>query len=287
MYSTRGMVMLPLFVLGWCAAPAQAQHLAGADLEFGRLYDVDPATGATSNPRSTGIPLLTGIAYSPAGVLYGISNRDAVVNPNSLFRIDPVTGASTLVGPTGLRAIVEGDLAFNPATGVLYGVTNVETAAREMFTINPATGAATIVGPVSASANIDPSALEFLPDGRLVTIDSLNDRLLTVDPATAAIVSSVPLSSPLGVVAGLALDPSTGVLYAADGGIDGTRSLYRLDATTGQLTLIGPTPGAPFGLSSLEFIPEPSAPAFLAAVAVLALRRRRKGNSSLSGTGQG
>jgi DNA-binding beta-propeller fold protein YncE len=276
MNSTRGTGVLLLFVLAWWAAPAHAQHLAGADLEFGRLYDVDPATGATSNARPTGIPLLTGIAYSPAGVLYGISNRDAVVNPNSLFRIDPATGASTVVGPTGLRAIVEGDLAFNPATGVLYGVTNVETAAREMFTINPATGVATIVGPVSASANIDPSALEFLPDGRLVMIDSLNDRLLTVDPATAAIVSSVPLSSPLGVVAGLALDPSTRVLYAADGGIDGTRSLYRLDATSGQLTLIGPTPGAPFGLSSLEFIPEPAAPALLAAAGMLALRRRRR-----------
>src|SRR5713226_8804372 len=90
---------------------ASADILLGNSAE-GTLYDVNTSTGAATNPRSTGINSLVGTAFRADGVLFGLTTFGGTPNPNALFRIDPTTGASTLVGSTGLSNIFEGDLAF-------------------------------------------------------------------------------------------------------------------------------------------------------------------------------
>jgi hypothetical protein len=186
---------------GMATAPAlAAAPLLGNDFS-GVLYDVDPGTGRASNPRNTGIPGLAGIAFSPEGTLYGYGGPTN--NEQQLFTVNPITGASAVVGPLGIFA-GEGDLAFNPATGTLHGL---QTFERELFTIDVSTGRATVVGAiaqVAGPASSDFGGMAFGPDGRLYLLDTIHPdrsdatRLLVVDPASAAIVSGHETGTQLG-----------------------------------------------------------------------------------------
>jgi hypothetical protein len=77
------------------------------------------------------------------------------------------------------------------------------------------------------------------------------------------VISTAALSTSLGTTAGMAIDPSTGTVFVADGSQGGTNSLYTLNLSTGFLSLIGSTALAD-GLAGLTFagqavaIPEPS-----------------------------
>lgn len=244
---------------------AGAVVLLGNDFRNARLYDINPATGAASNPRATGIDPLVDIEYDPGkGILWGLSQTIDALTESSLFRIN-ITGGATLVGITGLR-IIEGDLALDPVSGVLYGVQHQRANGTplELFTINTATGAATVVGTV---AGTDLSAMSFDNSGNLFILDSGADRLLRVDPATGAVLGNVALSLALGGTVGMDVDPSTGIMYAADRLSNGTGSVYILNTATGVLDLLGPTgPLAPDGLAGLTVLsaPEPGTLSLLA-----------------------
>jgi hypothetical protein len=235
------------------------------------LYDVDSVTGAAGNPRPTTIGHVAGIAWSPTGSLYALTNSTASQYPNSLMRLDPATGASQLIGPTGLAGIVEGDLTRDPTTGQLYGCYNLATGKRQLFTVNSQTGAATTI-PGSLSG--DPSALAFSPDGTLYGIDTSLSELLTIDKTSGTIQNYRPLGVALGSTAGMAVDPLTGVFYIADGESNGTDKLYTLNPATGVLTVVGPL-GVTDGLAGLTFVPEPAAVAMLALAGVLMVGRPR------------
>lgn len=258
--------------------------LLGIDFSAGTLYDVDTATGAATNARSIGFVNVAGIARDPAsGSFYGLTTLGGL-NSNSLIRIDPVTGAGTLVGATGLSNIFEGDLAFNPTNGVLYGIQDVPMGTpgpRNLFTLNVTTGAATTVGTVATSGDL--SALAFNALGVLYTINTQSDVLHTVNPLTGAVLTSTSLSTALGTGAGLTFDPVSGTAYVVDGIGSGTDSLYTLNTATGSLTLIGAL-GVSDGLSGLAFnnvaaVPEPSTYALMLAglgvVGFVAGRRRK------------
>jgi len=268
-------------VLVWAAllldgvATVQATPLFGNSFAGGAgavLYDLDPVTGQATNPRSTGIDHLVGVAFSPGATLYGLSNSTAAQNPNSLFTINLTTGASQLVGATGLANVIEGDLAFDPTTGELYGIYNLDAAQRQLFTIDPATGQATVI-PGSLSG--DPSAMAFDETGMLYVIDTSLQELLAVDKTTGAISTIMPLNTALGSVAGMDVDPGTGTFYVADGGSDGTDTLYTLDPSTGELTEVGPL-GPADGLAGLAFVPEPATLALITLGSVMILRRTRR-----------
>lgn len=232
------------------------------------IVDIDIATGLATNPRNTGVFLIGGIAAQPStGDLFGLTT--IVSSPaNSLVRINPLTGVVTLVGTTGLPAIVEGDLAFNPVNGMLYGVQDLGSSGiqRNLFRINPATGLGTIIGNLAVD---DISAMAFSSTGTLLAIDTgtggpNNSHLLTIDPDTALINSNIPMNINLGGTAGMAIDPMTGSAYVADGGGVGTGFLYNLDVASGMLNPIGAL-GVLGGASGITFIavPEPSSMIYL------------------------
>jgi PEP-CTERM motif len=242
------------------------------------LVDVDPFTGACTNARNIGIRVMGGIATHPAtGELFGLTTFSSTP-VSSLVRIDVSTGNATIVGPTGLPQLVEGDLAFNPINGFLYGVQDdgASGTQRNLFRINPMNGAATLVGNIGGAA--DYSALAFNSAGTLFTIDSAgsgNSLLEVLDSNTAAILSTITMNVNLGPAAALTLHPFTGAAYVADGGGSGaTNLLYSLDLGTGILSAIGPTV-VPDGLAGLSFVsvPEPSS-LLLLSIAAVALRKR-------------
>jgi DNA-binding beta-propeller fold protein YncE len=245
--------------------------LIGNNASLPNIYDVSTTTGAATNPRSTGTSsTLTGITYDPfAGILYGLTALDGNF-PNSLVKINPTTGALVVVGSTHLSRIFEGDIAFNPVNGHLYGIVenpDPNSLVLRLFQINPATGAATVVGPMNTAAQTrDFSALAFNAAGTLFTIDTSDSATLghsvlsTVDPNTASLLSSITMNVNLGETAGLAFDPATGIAYVADGAFDGTLKLYTLNTATGVATAVGNL-GDSGGLAGLAFttpVPEPA-----------------------------
>lgn len=262
----------------------------------GTLYDVDPVTGAATNPRSTGMNLVD-IQFI-GSTLYGLTWRGVPGDPNgnSLFRIDPITGAATLVGPTSLPAdrgyIVEGDLAYDPVTGILYGSTFYGAAdnpqSHFVFTIDPVSGAATLFGPDLGQTDFSGMAVDgagrlFLTAGNFIEV---TDTLLQIDKVTGAVVGGValmPVNFCCGVGTGLGMDwdPITGQLFVVDAfnnndGNAGLEGFYSLNTATGGLTYIGHTVSG--GLVGIAFqAPEPTSLALLGlGLAGIGLSRRGK-----------
>ncbi len=267
-------------------SPACAQVVligcTGNTSNFGPLtniVDIDPATGAVTNPRNTGVFAIGGIATQPStGIVFGLTTF-ASSPASTLIRIDVATGGYVVVGATGLPNIVEGDLAFNPLNGFLYGIQDFGPSfnQRNLFRIDPAIGVATVLGSLNTVG--DYSALAFNSLGTLYSIDTsgTNSSLNIVDPSTGSVISTVMMSSNLGGAAGLAFDPFTGTAFVADGGAAGTNILYTLNVSTGSLSPIGSL-GIPGGISGLTIVnvPEPSSLVLvtLAGLAMIARRRR-------------
>jgi uncharacterized repeat protein (TIGR01451 family) len=84
-----------------------------------------------------------------------------------------------------------------------------------------------------------PGAGEFV-NGYVYVADSSNN-LYQLDPATGAVLSTIPITAPPGgeTYSGFAIDPTTGVLYGSSTSIVSS-SLFEVDVTTGVSTLIGP-----------------------------------------------
>ncbi|MFL6529394.1 MAG: VPDSG-CTERM sorting domain-containing protein [Chthoniobacterales bacterium] len=237
----KSIVPVCLSVLALIALPVSSFAQLLGNGFGGTLYDINTATGAATNPRSTGQTFVVGITFDSSGNLYGLTTF-ASSSPSSLVRINPTTGASVVVGPTGLSNIFEGDIAYNPTNGNLYGIQDVPSSgARNLFRINAATGNATTIGALPGT-NTDFSALAFNAAGVLYALDTATATatLYVINPLTAGLISSVVTNVRLGSTAALAFDPVTGIAYLADGSTNGTNLLYTLNTTTGVATPVGP-----------------------------------------------
>ena len=248
------------------AAPSDAQSMYGIMFRTGGqtsgmnpiLYDVDPQTGAATNPRNVNVNVCVGLAIDPStGTMYGLTDQFGRINnqsgqggKNLLFSINPATGFATGIGrldPTGVFQEFEGDLAFNPVTGVLWGVSTSQNGAA-IFTIDTATGLATQVSSYLAP-NIDISGLAFDASGGMFLLDTRFPTspgpaiVLRVDPATGTVLQSWVTGTQLGSCAGMTFGPG-GTLYVADGDTGGTNKLYSFDFGTGTLATIGATGAA-------------------------------------------
>lgn len=254
------------------------------------LFDVNPATGAATSPRELNVNIAVDIAIDPAtGIMYGltdqlgrINNQSGTAGKNLIFRIDIATGLCTAVGQldpsntssTGPLAVFEGDLAFHPQTGALWGVATRVDYAR-LFTVDLATGAGTVVADIVPGAGIqlDLSAIAFDAAGGLWALDTRYPsqpgpaKVYRVNPQTGAITQAFQTSTTLGTVAGMAFHPTTGQLLVVDGDFGGTHTLYRFDVPASALIAIGATgvaAGNSAGLAGLAFGPAgPACPADL------------------------
>lgn len=263
-------------VAGAGPAPAENFPLIGNSFRpFVFLFDVDQTTGHARNHRTIGVELLTGITSDLDGTIYGLTALSGN-EPNSLISIDPVTGRHAVVGRTGLNRIFEGDLDFDPTTGLLYGVQDepLDRFHKDLFQIDKQTGVATVIGTIPRPDGGDLSALAFDSAGNLYVLDTRQEELLRIDKTNAAILDAVGTSVPLGIAAGMTFDGATGRFLVADGDEEATNSLYQLDALTGSMTLVGSL-RIPGGLAGLTFVvPEPGTLLLLGGGLPLLLRRR-------------
>jgi streptogramin lyase len=145
------------------ATADNAGHILTGGGNADQIIAIDPATGAGSVfLNTTGRPFgygIRGMAVTPSNVLYvALSQADTTVI-DTLATIDLVTGAYTVIGPTGRTDIQA--LASSPS-GVLYAI-GVNLGGR-LYQLDPTTGFASVVG-VGGGYGGDDQALEFLPDG--------------------------------------------------------------------------------------------------------------------------
>ena len=243
------------------ASPASATQLLAYEQSFstdaGTLWNATDTTAASS-PRST-VGGLVGIDFSPGGTLYGLrvgtGGTDAM-----LYSINPASGAATPIG-TGLGIsggfFFEGDLAFDPTTGTLYGLARLVTPDIQLFSINTTTGSGTIIGGFDASFR-DPSGMAFDSAGNLWVLNTQasTNSLLQLNKTTGAVLSDIGLiesGNPYNFLdgnAGMDFDPTSNTMFVA------TSVLWSLDTATGTLSAL--RGGASFlpNVPGLAVVPE-------------------------------
>jgi hypothetical protein len=261
--ATRRAIVLPVLLALTLSPSSHADEaLIACDFEHqGHIYDVDPLTGYAYNPRPTGLSGMGGLAYGPNGLLYvlRVSGADAWI-----YTVDPATGAATPLGDALGLDVHEGDIDFDPVTGVLYGVGAWRPDQRHpcLFTVDLATGTGTIINEIGPPVlPINSAAMAFDQSGTLYVLDagwnySAETRLFTVDKATGALLTAQVVTPALsiGAVAGMDFSGFDQTLYVVDGGDIADRMLFTLDPVTAILTPIGDLRLAR-GLSGLEFRP--------------------------------
>src|SRR6266542_2003127 len=233
------------------------------DYDYAYIRQVNPATGATISIKGITIPVpylpyITGMAAHPTRgeffmLVESVSSPTGPICQHLLAKIDPATGAATIIGNTGACFA---SLAFH-SNGTLYGVTNSEGAKPpSLFTLDTTSATPTLlisfdtVG-VSSGAGFGGSGLAFNPtDGLLYRsgrVDVSDQVFQAINPNTLT-VTDIPLSgSPTDEI--IALTHSFGnTLLGADVG----NRLFSI-TTEGVRTLIGPMDHLARGLAQLEF----------------------------------
>jgi len=228
-------------------------HNNGDSTNDGSLAIVDQTTGAvTVVGHPAGVSRISGLAFDRSGILFASTQGSGGFPPppgpaggSRLLQLNPANGSllSSVAITNGGQPISIADLAAQPVTGVLYGVqspTDGTNGEGKLYTIDKATGVATLVGNTGHFFG----AIAFAPNGTLymtaadlnfATGDTINPVLLTLNPATAATLTSVPVASQLGA---LAVRPEDGVIFAGNGD---QHQLFTINPATGAMTLVGDT----------------------------------------------
>lgn len=132
------------------------------------FYKVDKTTGAaTFVGQATGqFTRIYGLGFGAGGVLYANGFDDPFTQAASLYTVNPATGASMLVGTTGVtlgRRTSYSGLALGE-DGVLFSLGSIDASAiGGLYAMNTLTGAATLIGSTKLAFGVD-GGLAFAPD---------------------------------------------------------------------------------------------------------------------------
>lgn len=256
-----GLLAVSLFFLSGPGADAATKRKAKMTLYVasgtfggeGSLYTISQTTGAmltTVGPLldAAGNPYgMTGMKYNPFnGVLYGVTLASSPTNPSFLVTIDPKTARVTPIGPNGA---VLTDIAIDPKTGVMYGVSGYN---EKFYTVNQSTGLATQSGSTKLGYQ-NGGGLGANSGSTIYGVD--NFSTYSYDKGTGAGTAVGPTLL-VNLVKGADFD-SSGIFYGIEGGggIDNThlRFLVTINLTTGIGLRVGAIPID--DLDSMAFVP--------------------------------
>ncbi len=180
-----------------------------------------------------------------AGILYGADGSGG--NPSKLYTIDTTTGVGTEIGSIGFAVT---GLAFDPTSGLLYGVTASKNTndppkvdpIRGLLSINLATGAGTYIGDYSTPSTIVGGVMSDISFDRAGNLFGWNeqvgfrgvgiDNLYSINKLTgdAMLVGTSGVNT---MTTGLAFD-SNGTLF-----LESLGNLYTVNPVTGAATFVG------------------------------------------------
>lgn len=270
------------------AAPTHAQALYGATASgaAGRLFVLDPATGAMiqdvgalNDAVGTNYPI-TGLAFHPfTGVLYGSTGNNPAATSARFVSIDPATALVTMIGefdagPTntsGTEATMT-DLAFD-AAGNLFGLGSI--GGPQLYSINIATGKATVIGNSGLTSTTGGGLAISAATGTAYGTPTAS-RYGTYDLGSGAYTNITNPVKPGGGGAYAALDFNGSVLYGLNTapGSPPPTFLVTIDPPFGTVTNLG---GSVVALDAIAFqIPEPGAIGALVLTLVGAAMRRAR-----------
>ena len=227
-------------------------HNNGDSTNDGALVTVNQTNGAvTIVGHPVGVVRISGLAFDSAGDLYATTLIPPGGFPppsgprsSNLITLNPSNGAllTSLAITDGTHLLSIADLAIQPGTNTLFGITNPDGAGvgpGNLYTINPGTGLATLIG----NTGLFFDSIAFAPNGTLYLSaeqlgamgpDPTTDQLDTIDPTTAAVLTSVSTADFFGAF-GIRSD---GTIF---GGTGDQHQLFTIYPTTGAETLKGST----------------------------------------------
>jgi hypothetical protein len=222
------MRITPVLAVLCVAGTAAAQSPLYGVSFFGQLFTINTVTGAATLVAATGFDRLNAAAMNCAGDIYASRSRNPTLptDPNRLIKINPATGAGTLVWDWGTANDLRG-LAFGD-NDVLYALRDNGTP-DSLVTIDLSTGVVTEVG---ATGRGDLQGLTAAPGGRLLAVGvSPSGAVYDVNPATGTAT----------LIGGSGAD-SQAVEFAFGTTVWVARvNLATVDLTTGTTTVVGPT----------------------------------------------
>lgn len=182
---------------------------------------------------------------STAQTLYGISNGFGTAANNTIYQIDPATGAISNVFPVTLPGFAVTNsqaLAYRPTSGILYAV--IQASGRRLVTVDPATGIATNIGVLSQNI----SSLAFRADGTLIGVSgngsAIPETLFSISLTDATLTQLFALGNGADGET-IAFHPN-GLLYHSSG--NGTAEFESVDLTTMTVTPIGTATNEAFAM---------------------------------------
>ena len=219
------------------AVPAYGETFTSSGFDYINFDAADPSTLNT-------ITSMSQYFFAGAFADNDFSTEYAVDYPNGgLYAIDTATGATQLIGSTGLGGNVTG-IRWDSTSGSSYAMSYDSGAGQScLYSLDLTSGATQQIGCASGMLIID---IAIDPSGLMYGLDIIGDNLVAIDKTSgaAAVIGSIGFDA--NFAQGMDFDPSTGILYLA--GYDRTTSqgnMYTVDVTSGAATLIAPIgPGA-------------------------------------------
>ena len=223
-------LIVALFLEVVHTTPAMAEFF-GVNMGSSNLYRIDINTRVDTLIGPTGLANLIGLAVDTDGTIYTINESSNA----QLWKLNPTTGAATLVGSTGLQ-IQEGDMTIDPRTGTLYVAIG---SPDRIYTVDKGTGNADLFG----NTERDVSGLTFVGNTLygLALRDWEPDLLVQIDMTTGAARIIGETGTNFGVFAAMAYDPVSGMVYIAGPSTKwgNDNKLYKVNLKTGAAALIG------------------------------------------------